>query len=51
MLGLLSGAQLFKDNFLVDSVSLEQMNYRIEGAKDLIQMMKTTELSPPKPKE
>ena len=51
VLGLLSGAQLFKDNFLVDSVSLEQMNYRIEGTKDLIQMMKTTDLSPPKPNE
>ena len=51
VLGLLSGAQLFKDNFLDDSVSLEQMNYRIEGAKDLIQMMKAAKFSPPKPKE
>ena len=49
--GLCIRTESLDEDFLVDSVSLEQMNYRIEGTKDLIQMMKTADLSPPKPNE
>ena len=49
--GLCIRTESLDEDFLVDSVSLEQMNYRIEGTKELIQMMKAADLSPPKPNE
>ena len=42
--------ELLKD-FYIELASLEEMNRRIEAAKELIQMMKAAEISPPKPNE